>query len=347
LLSDEYTVFQKRLRKLKVRGLLRRRSKYLEQKIAPISPSLDGIMQSLESGVWKTTSIEHIPLITTYAIIQWVSEYPYMSGGYGFPFDRPHLDFYRRLQNAHRLLAEIMDAHLRDSNKDNKPFVQIYKTFKDTVEDKLLNDLAASMEQKAEIFDKLRVAMRIALPAGKNGINDKGDYTDMKTIENKVTVFRKWLIADEKRKITYAWMIEQLDRYWEKLFADPLPVVTSEGTLFIQPQRTNNILEQFFRGEKHGYRKKSGTASLNKVLKTALAETPLVKNLKNSDYMEIILDGCSSLAERFSKINANLVQREMKNANNGNDRILSAIKNLIRDKDFTLKISSFFRSSEK
>ena len=126
LLSDEYTVFQKRLRKLKVRGLLRRRSKYLEQKIAPISPSLDGIMQSLESGVWKTTSIEHIPLITTYAIIQWVSEYPYMSGGYGFPYDRPHLDFYRRLQNAHRLLAEIMDAHLRDSNKDNKPFVQIY-----------------------------------------------------------------------------------------------------------------------------------------------------------------------------------------------------------------------------
>ena len=42
-------------------------------------------------------------------------------------------------------------------------------------------------------------------------------------------------------------MISQIDKYWAKLFADPLPVQTPEGLKFIQPQRTNNIMERFFR----------------------------------------------------------------------------------------------------
>ena len=139
-------------------------------------------------------------------------------------------------------------------------------------------------------------------------------------------------------------MLEQLDKYWIKLFADPLPVVTPEGILYIQPQRTNNILERFFRGEKRRGRKKSGMASLSKVLKTALADTPLVQNLKNSEYMEIILNGCSSLAERFSQINTYLVQKEMENAKNSNERILPAIRKLIRDSDLITKIAALFIS---
>ncbi len=72
LLLDEYTALQKRLRKLNVRSLLRQKAKYLEQKINPTSQALDEIKASLESGKWQATSLEHIPLITTYALIHWV-----------------------------------------------------------------------------------------------------------------------------------------------------------------------------------------------------------------------------------------------------------------------------------
>lgn len=184
--------------------------------------------------------------------------------------------------------------------------------------------------------------MRIALPEGKNGINDNGDNTNIKSIEEKVTAFRKWLVSDECRKTTYASMIAQLDKYWVKLFADPLLVVTPKGALYIQPQRTNNILERFFRGEKRRGRKKSGMASLNMLLKTVLADTPLVQNLKNSEYMEIILNGSSSLAERFSQIDAHLVQKEMEDAKNSNDMALPAIRKLIKDSELTTKISALF-----
>ena len=181
-------------------------------------------------------------------------------------------------------------------------------------------------------------------PESKNGINDNGDDSDIKSIEEKVTAFRKWLVSNKRRKTTYAKMLEQLDKYWVKLFADPLPVVTSEGMVYIQPQRTNNILERFFRGEKRRSRKKSGMASLNKALKATLADTPLVQNLKNCEYMDIILNGCSGLAERFPQIDARLVQEKMEKAKNSNEKILPAIKKLIKDSDLTMKISSLFSS---
>ncbi len=69
-------------------------------------------------------------------------------------------------------------------------------------------------------------------------------------------------------------MLIQMDKYWEQLFADSIIVNTPNGEQKIQPQRTNNILERFFRGEKRRSRKKSGNKSLNRTLKTILADTP-------------------------------------------------------------------------
>lgn len=86
--------------------------------------------------------------------------------------------------------------------------------------------------------------------------------------------------------------------------------------------------------------------SLNKMLKAILADTPLVQNLKNDQYMEIILNGCSSLAERFSQIDATLVREEMAEAAKSNGKILPAIKKMIRDVEFTAKISTLFCSPE-
>jgi hypothetical protein len=188
--------------------------------------------------------------------------------------------------------------------------------------------------------------MRIALPEGKKGINDNGD-DDMKSIKEKVTKFKSWLNDNERRKKTYSKMIKQLNKYWAKLFADPLPVTTPEGIVTIVPQRTNNILERFFRGEKRRGRKKSGTASLSKALKATLAETPLVQNLKNSEYMEIILNGSVNLAERFSKIDARMVQKEIENAKKSSEKILPAIRKVIKNDDLTIKIFSLFSTEIK
>ena len=46
------------------------------------------------------------------------------------------------------------------------------------------------MTKKAKVFDKLREALRIAMPEGKDGLNDDGDEADLNTIEKQVTESR-------------------------------------------------------------------------------------------------------------------------------------------------------------
>jgi hypothetical protein len=97
-------------------------------------------------------------------------------------------------------------------------------------------------------------------------------------------------------------MAEQIDKYAGKLFADPIEVDTPTGNVTIYPQRTNNILEQFFRDLRRGQRRKTGNNSMSRMLRTMLADTPLVKNLDNPDYMELFLDGKANLEELFSEL---------------------------------------------
>ena len=115
----------------------------------------------------------------------------------------------------------------------------------------------------------------------------------------------------------------------------------------ITPQRTNNILERFFRGEKRRNRKKSGTASLNKTLKTILADTPLVRNLENDEYLKIILNECSTLAERFSQIDDKIVREQLKEAEKNQERIPPEAKLIIKQPDLPKKISALFLGESK
>lgn len=194
----------------------------------------------------------------------------------------------------------------------------------------------------------MRKALRIAEPDGKNGLNDDGNEIDIRTIKEKTSAFRTYLVSDEKQKQTYAKMIEQLDKYWDKLFADPITVSSETGQQkTIQPQRTNNILERFFRGEKRRSRKKSGTSSLNKTLTHILADTPFVRNLENEEYRCILLNGCSPLAERFSQIDEKMVQEELKKAQASENRIPKTLKEMIRQTDLPSQISQFFLRRQK
>jgi hypothetical protein len=347
LLLQDYQGIIKKLRKHDVRGLLRQKARYLEKKVGQDSDVIADLKVSLENGELMTASVERIPALSTYTLIHWTFESSSESRGYSFPFDRPHLEFYQRLKKIHCLLGNIMDIRLRDEAKDNRSFIQVQKLLEDVLGDKELNELATNMEAKAKVFDKLRESLRIAMPEGKNGLNDDGDETDIKITEKKVTEFRDWLVSDEKRKETYLKMIEQMDKYWDKLFADPLVVNTPEGQIIITPQRTNNILERFFRGEKRRNRKKSGTASLNKTLKTILADTPLVRNLENEEYLKIILNGCSTLAERFSQIDDKIVREQLREAEKNQEKIPPEVKSIIKKPDLPEKIAALFLGAGK
>ncbi len=342
LLLRDYQAIIDRLRVSGVRGRLRKKAAYLEKKVGRDSQTIRDLSASLASGTLTTDRLEQMPAVVTHALIHWAFEAPRVSKGYGFPFDRPHLEFYLRLKEIHHILENIMDIRLRKVLKDNRPFANVWRLIGEVLSDKKLKKAVHDLERKALVFDELRAAMRIAPIHGGNGLNDDGCDVDMKTIEKGVKAFREELEKKEDRQTCYKKMAEQIDKYWNKLFADPITVDTPDGPLVITPQRTNNILERFFRAQKRSYRRRSGTSSLSRTLKSILADTPLVSNLDDEGYLEIILDGCESLEERFSKIDAKLVREEMKQAQKNQEKITPEVRKIISRPDLPQKVSTLF-----
>lgn len=195
-----------------------------------------------------------------------------------------------------------------------------------------------------KIFDELRDAMRIAPRSGSKGLNSDNMNTSIDTIEKSVHNFRQRLMADPHYSTCkdYQKMIAQIDKYWEKLFADPIIVDTPAGKVSVQPQRTNNLMERFFRDFRRQYRRKTGNNSMSKILQAMLADTPLVKNLQNQRYMKLLLDGKATLEELFANIDTQTVRKQLLDAQKNPEKIPTKIKKIIAMPEFPQNITNIF-----
>jgi len=269
-------------------------------------------------------------LASTYSLVLWALQGKRCGDGYGFPFDRPLLGFVDRLLELEQRMPELL-ALLLDNDKPNEsqPVFKLLAEACFIAEDQELRKAVDELHQRCQVFDSLRTAMRIAPAGGSKGLNDEGSTKAMVTIRQGVENFRRSLdkepdlAADHLSKK----MADQIDKYGDKLFADPISVQTPIGPSTIYPQRTNNILEQFFRKIRRGYRRKTGNNSMHRALQTMLVDTPLVKNLDNPDYMKILLDGKENLEELFAEMRKSLAEGKDDLLTN-TDRILPGFRPL-------------------
>jgi hypothetical protein len=327
LFEEEYAIIRKRLRTHKIRALLRRKAKELGKIIGDDPEAVGHLSAGMENGCVDGPVMGKMPAMAAYAMTHWTFDKSELEG-YGFPFDCPHLIFYQRLKK----LRDLINAQrIKD-----KTLSVLWRPLTKVVEDQQLKKAASQMQKKVETFKKLREALSITDSNSKKGLNDDGQDADIRSIEEKVKQFRNEVIPDSE---DFEKMIEQIDKYWEKLFADPITVTSSVGEVIIQPQRTNNILERFFRDLKRGTRRRSGTVSLNKTLRFMLTDTPIVKNLNNPEYLEIILNGCRSLEERFEKIDSHLVTEKLKAEQRRQQIIGAEMKKIIKLPDLPERLS--------
>lgn len=307
LFGTQYNNLRRYLQNHGIKSKLRKTVRGLKKLIEQESTLLNSLSEYLDNENLSKPSNEPLPLVAAYVLIAWVLESSSGAYGFGFPFDRVHLDFYLRLKEVYPELKR-----LRDKMPKGSPSLNVSAIYR-ALNDSGIKQSVFIMQEKIEVFDDLRECMRIALPDRQQGLNDNGD-DDITTIEARVKAFRhsEKLRKLAKKDISYRKMVKQIDKYWEKLFADPIHTKTDVGDIIIQPQRTNNLMETFFRSVKSDGRKKSGTKSLRKKINAMLADTPLIKNLDNSEYMKIILNGKQNLEERFAQIDIKEVREELK-----------------------------------
>ena len=339
-LSTEYDTIRKRLSSHGISTKLRYRAKQLKAELDR-HPELIKLLESgIENALLPAEARQFMPVLNVYALIQWTLRGKSEGHGYGFPFDHPHLAFAKRVHRLHTEVEKLQTIQLRGERKDNKPYFKVYLDLKKIIKDRTLWETVSVIEEKITVFEKLRKAMRIAPTSGRQGLNDEGQKGNIRTIEKRVKTFRAWLTRrkDYPQNSAAQKMIAQIDKYWEKLFADPITVETSAGPSLIQPQRTNNILEQFFRSLKRANRRRTGNASSRRMLRTILAETPLVRNLENPSYMRILLSGKASLEEVFAEVDIDTFRDAFREAQNAPEKIPSELKPLIDMPDFPEKL---------
>jgi len=305
----EYNNINRFLKAFNIKDKLRKSIRELKSLIDN-TPSLHRCLEDYLARKNLEEPCHDLPeIIAAYILLSWVIEAQVESKGYGFPFDRPHVDFIKRLHGSYQQLKEL-NVLLKKSESIALPIRSIYNVLNDPA----LEHNWHSIKGKIIVFDQLRSAMRIAQVDGKDGLRSEGDY-DVKKIELAVKAFRN---SSELKQLSsenffYKKFVKQIDKYWSKLFADPIKVKTSSGeTKLIFPQRTNNNMEHSFRGFKKDERQRTGTKSLRKQMHCVHPQRPLIKNLTNPEYLNIILNGKENLAERFADIDAKLVQDEMK-----------------------------------
>ncbi|MCX6558726.1 MAG: transposase [Candidatus Aminicenantes bacterium] len=288
---------------------------------------------------------DEFPLLSAYSLTQWMLEGKTQGEGYGFPFDRPQLEFARRLQGVAQELEVIKEIHLRGQWQDNVPLFKLAHALKPLAADAGLRRMIEVLEVKIQVFDQLRGAMRIAEVGGSAGLNSGSAPLAMGSIQKAVQEFRRRITARGDYPSTGHWkaMIAQIDKYGAKLFADPITVPTPHGRLRIQPQRTNNIMERFFRDFRRGARRKSGHNSLSKFLQSMIADTPLVKNLENPDYLQVLLNGQPNLEACFAQMDIETVRQEMQTAQNWSDRVPRKIQRLVNMPAFPTALCGLFR----
>jgi hypothetical protein len=346
LLKDDYAMIRKRLKKHGITAKLCRLGRKLKEQLND-DPDIMGAVDSEMNhpDLFEPKYLGRVPLISTYMLIQWILDGKNQGHGYGFPFDRTHAVFTQRLYEAYTKIQEFKNVYLRGNWRDNKPLWKLSNNLEDVCSDKLLHQAVDNLQAKARVFDQLRDAMRIAPKSGSDGLNSDSSDEDMNTIKKCVENFRQTLTSNPKYtdQNHYKKMIAQIDTYWDKLFADPIVVDTPNGKVTIYPQRTNNIMERFFRDFKRGDRKRTGNISISKTLQAMLADTPLVRNLKNPAYLNILLDGCRSLEERFARIDAQQARDELNKAKNSPEKIPAKIKKLIATPQFLETIASLFK----
>jgi hypothetical protein len=346
LFGQDYDTVRTRLRKHRIAGKLRKHARRLGQFIEKHPQLIDDFRSRVEHRPAPEATLEWVPAISAYGLVLWALDGKNQGDGYGFPFDRPHVVFAQRLLLVYQHLQEVKKQQLRGQWRDNRPLYKLSNELEAVFDDPILRRALREIEPKIQTFDELREAMRIAPNSGSQGLNGDGMDTDIRTIEAGVRTFRRRLADDPKRATVKAYqkMLKQIAKYWEKLFADPIQVDTPEGKVIIQPQRTNNIMERFFRDFKTGCRRKSGHNGMNRTFQAMLADTPLVKNLQNESYLKILLDGKPTLEARFAEIDVDLVRRQLNDARKSFDKIPAALKKIIAQPGFPQIVTDLFRA---
>ena len=311
LFQEEYRDFEKRLESYGATKVFSEFRRSMEPQLSADRQLIDTFINSLCNQNEPSPQLDASQ--TAALLAESALQVKHQTNGYGFPFDRPALTYFEHLRRTAAALDALRSRHDL-SPKETRLLNRLAAPLQGITSDHTLAAMAKELHARASLFDQLRNALRLAPAAAKTGLNHPGsDHTiDITAIEQDVKTLRDNLDVDQPEMLK---LQEQLDRHWHGLFRPPITVTDSKNIeRTIYPQRTNNILEQFFRSLTHSERRRTGVELSAPCFDAITVDSLLTCNLNNPAYLTMLLDGSADLPERFSRIDPALVRQQLNNA---------------------------------
>ncbi|MFH0778935.1 MAG: hypothetical protein V2A71_09995 [Candidatus Eisenbacteria bacterium] len=254
-----------------------------------------------------------------HALACWILAYSHDGKGYGFPFDLPYLDFYKRIASVHQALG---DANPNWPDRKRGPYGWLTR-LREILDMVVTGEYAADFrqvvsetERDRRIFERFRSALRIC-PTGQGHGRARAcsrDYLSPQRHKATLKELRNSLARQAKRDGPTARacsvVVEHLDKYWDMLFGH----VRRRGSRKIIVPPTNNFEEGLLGVVKRQCRRLHGTRDLSRDIEGMSPATPLLLNLRNGEYCETVFGGQEpeKVAARFSTIDSRVVARLLK-----------------------------------
>lgn len=252
---------------------------------------------------------------------QWILDFPADSTGLDFPFDRPYLDLHDRCVTARQAIDAFLCGCL-----DDKEIIKFLKRLQRILDpvicDIPFRQLTRRLRARAKLFDELRDALRLLPNSSSNHKKDKDknkstpelaapelaaiELRDIrKEVEELVTSLKKRrskraFAQDTQNAIDV--ILQHVKDHGDYLWGHVinLPSEAGGGIRFLE--RTNNILEGFFRDMKHNERRRSGRKILTQDFESLPPAAALAYNLRLPDYVKIFCGSLNCLAKAFAEL---------------------------------------------
>lgn len=315
LLEPSHAELRKLFRRIGVRADLRRLARDLGRSIG----------EEIEEGrqavrEWQSLADEghRVPagrdgLAVVRAMTQWTLDFSAEATGLDFPFDRPYLDLYDRCREALR----AVDAFLRHPPKDTtvaRVLRRLHRALQPVDSEVPFREIAKRLRARAQLFDELRDVLRLAADQPEDetaeGLDHMHEALKALAVSLRERRPKRGPVQDIREAIDV--ILKHIERHGESLWGHAIRLPESAGGGIRLVARTNNRIENLFKGWKHGERQRSGRKNLTQDIEHCPAEALLAHNLKCPEYVAIVCGSLDRLDQAFAELDREDRERKLK-----------------------------------
>jgi hypothetical protein len=321
LLDPAYGELRGLFRRYKICPKLRLLSRELGRKLGTqINDAREGVK------AWqKKTDVDHrIPhgmagVAAVRALTQRVLDFKADGTGYDYPFDRPFLDLYDRCKEVRRAIDAFIHSKPSDPNV-LKYLKRLHRILGPVASEVPFQQTIRRLRYRATLLDELRDALRLSPKKSKNGYkmefreNSSPDQseTTLRDIQKQVKDLELYLKESRPKRgpakdnrSAVDLILRHFKNHGDYLWGHVINLPDDTDGDIRLVDRTNNILERFFRGMKQKERRRSGRKILTQDFEHLPPEAALVYNLKCTDYVSIVCGSLDHLHDAFSEMDMN------------------------------------------